>query len=133
MVRDVYWSGYFFHNKEGATQGGILKNIFCGIVIFPLICELHVAHPHVNHPWYKGDGGAGGKFVAPQEHIQYLVSRGTLWSYLHEPTKIILVILVRNIHRVDAYLWVMGVRVVPRSRYHIGFISGPAAEKSCIT
>ena len=78
VVHDVDGSGHFLRSKEGVAQGDPLAMIAYGIGILPLIRELCAAHPHVTQPWYADDDGAGGEFVALQEHIQDLMVRGPL-------------------------------------------------------
>ena len=56
-----------------------------------------------------------------------------MWGYLPQNTKSILVISPRNVPRVEAYFWGMGVHVVTRSRHPVGFISDPLAEEAYIT
>ena len=43
--------------------------------------------------------------------------RGTLWGYLPETTKIILVKYPREVSQVEAFFWVYGLQIVTGSRY----------------
>ena len=64
--------------------------------------------------------------------MQDLIVRGSLWGYLLDLTKIILVISLRNVLRAEEYFRGMGVHMVNGSRYLNGFMGYPVTEKVCI-
>ena len=67
-------------------------------------------------PWYDKNAGNEGHFVELSAHLEDLKVRGPPMSYFLDPTKSILVVLEKNVPRVDAYLRGMGLRVVTGSR-----------------
>ena len=67
--------------------------------------------------------------MALQEHMQYLMVRGTQQGYFMELTKSILFVSLRNLLREDEYFRGMGVRVVTGRCYLGGFIGDPVKEK----
>ena len=72
-----------------------------GIWVLPLIQELRDAHPRVTHPWYADDAGAGGTFKKILAHFWDLQDQGPLRGYFLEPTKILLVVALRNMASAD--------------------------------
>ena len=102
MVRGVDEYGQFLHRKEGGNQGDILSMIAYYIGILPLICEIRAVHPHITHPWFTCDAGAGGKSTALQDHMRDLVVRGPPWGYFPETTNRILVVSLRNVPREES-------------------------------
>ena len=81
-------------------------------------------HPHVMQPQYTDDVGAGGTFDALHDHIRYLQVRVPPRVYSPEPTKIILVVSLRDVQRAEAHFRGMGVQVVIGSQYLGKFIGG---------
>ena len=93
MVQSVDGSGHFLHSNEVVTQEDPLSIIAYSIGILLLIHELCVTHPHVLQPWYADDEGAGVKYVALQDNIQYMIVRGPPQGYFPETTNSILAVL----------------------------------------
>ena len=79
-------------------------------------------HPHVTQPWYTENTGEGGTFNALHKHMWVMLTRESPQEYFLEPTKIILVIYLRNIQKLEAQFWGVSVRVVARRRYLDRFI-----------
>ena len=132
VVHDVYGSVHFLYIKEFVTHGGPLSMIAYGIGILLLIRDLCDTHLQIMQPWYVDDAGLGGKFKALQEHMWDMLVRGATWGYLPEPTKIILVVSLRNVQRAEAHFRGMEVCVVAGSRDLIGFIGDPDSYKAWI-
>ena len=61
--------------------------------------------------------GPGGKFRHILEHFQDLQARGSPRGYFPEPTKIILVMALRNVARVEEFFCGMAMTIVTRSWY----------------
>ena len=62
-------------------------------------------------------------------HLRYLQARGLPRGYYPEPTKIILVMVPRNVARVEELFRGMGIQVVTGHQYLGGFIGGSKADK----
>ena len=71
--------------------------------ILPLIRDLWTTDPGVTQPWYDDDPGAGVPLSGIWGHLDDLVVRLPPGVYFPEPTKIILVMSLRNSPQVKAF------------------------------
>ena len=63
-----------------------------------------------------------------QAHLLDLQARGPARGYYPEPTKSILVVAPGNVARAEENFRVLGIQVVTRHRYLVGFIGDADAE-----
>ena len=113
---------------EGVTQGDTLVMISCGLGILPLIWYLQTAHPVVTHPWYTDDAGAGGTFDGVHKHLGNLMVRYSLWGYLPDQTKSILVMYFQNVPQAEDLFCGYGLKIVTGIRYMGGFMGMEVAQ-----
>ena len=99
-----------------------------GIGVLLLMRELWVARPRVIQPWYADDAEAEGKFTKILEHLRGLPARGPSRGYYPDPTRIILVVALVNVARVEEFFRGLGIKVVMGHRYLGGYIRDKEAE-----
>ena len=99
-----------------------------GLGILPLIRNLRTAHPRVTQKWYSDNTGLGGTFDGIQWNLDKFIVRGTLWGYLPDTTKSILVVSPWNVPQAEELFCVYGLEIVTGSRYLGGFMGMESAK-----
>ena len=111
VIRAGNMMGRFLNIKEGVTQGDPLTMVAYGLGMLPLIQELQATYPRVTQLFYADDAGAVDTFAVIQRHLDDLVVQGPPWGYFPDPTKIILVVSLQNVPRVEAFFWGYSLRL----------------------
>ena len=122
VPRNGYGTSNILHSREGVTQGNPLATVaYNNKALPPKKCQKS-AYTDVTQSWYADDSGALGTFDKLEQHFNSLKHHGPDRGYYPKPTKIILIVHIKNIEAGELFGRCHGFKVCVGASYLRSYI-----------